>query len=144
MISFNAGLLRREVMYPWWVVEGLAVHFEVQPGVEPFTSASAERSPCAQYLRENRARLIPLRRFVTMVTPQKGGREEYLSMYSMGWGLYGMLHTRMAVPLYAFISAAGRMKAGPRSQGSMLASFEEAFGPVSEVQGAWESYLADL
>ena len=54
LLCFNCGLLRRDVKYPWWLVEGVAVSFEAAPlGECPFGTSSvlkgeALRLPCPE------------------------------------------------------------------------------------------------
>ena len=84
--SFNSGLLTRGVMYPLWVAEGLATHFEADDtgltGRGSLHTSRRERLASAH----RRGTLQPLSEFISVVKPPQGG-DAVGDAYAQSWGL---------------------------------------------------------
>ena len=110
-LSFNCGLLKRGVMYPLWVTEGMATNYELgAPGDE---ASNPIRCP---HLREslNRADLPTLDGLVTQTrVPGSGGQA--VRAYAQAWAMFRFVFQTRPAELKRYLAALAALPAGRRT-----------------------------
>jgi len=131
---------RRGVVYPLWISEGLATHFEFsgneRPGLDTSTSA-AQRPPEGVRAGE----LTALRQFVvqTTVPPDAAvGRRHY----AQAWGFFHFVLTERPESLRAYLQCVARNRTECRDPTLLLAEFIGALRPGRSLEPAWQDFLA--
>ncbi len=139
-LSFNCGLLKRGVMYPLWVTEGLATNFEVGA-----RKRMGENGPRCSRLIDARAgcEITPLAE-LAVATRVPADRDDARQLYAEAWGLFRFLLDSRAAELKRYLESAARMPEGRRSPEAMKAEFESAFGPIGKLEQSWVRFVAGL
>jgi hypothetical protein len=142
-LSFNTGLLKRGVMYPFWVSEGLATNFEAGPdGAFGFRNANEPR------LRQLRAaahakRLIRIEEFVA-VARISGDSTPAISEadgYAEAWGVFRFLLSTRPGDLSRYLRSVSALEPGRRDAPTLRREFDAAFGSAERVAGEWAVFL---
>lgn len=142
-LAFNSGLQARRVMYPIWLSEGLATHFEAYAVAQLGEGAPKRnrRSYLAEAHREGK--LLPMSRFLTMTAVPRG-EDEVACAYAQAWGVYDWLFTTRREALKQYMVALAAAEPGERSQHVMRQEFLDAFGSLAPLKESWEEYLEGL
>lgn len=164
-VLHNAGVHVRGAKNPKWVVEGLAMMFETQPGAEgagiagvnqmrlqDFREAVAGGVPSAglgpdHFLEAVAAgRLVPLERLLTDSSLFTERGEHGTADYALAWSLMHYLHRTRGEMLAAYLRELGQRRPGvPVSSADELALFERHFGPPDEsLTRRWSSFILGL
>jgi hypothetical protein len=142
-LAFAGGLLERGVMYPVWVSEGLAMHFEADERGRLATT-SAESGRRARLMRAARSgHLLPLSRFLALTKIPSGDRRATERVYDQAWGVFAMLLEERPRALDAYLTALERARPGRRSEAEMRAEIEAAFGDLRALDAAWMRFVLD-
>jgi hypothetical protein len=145
-LSFNTGILKRQLGYPPWLGEGLAVNFEFSDAAKPFGPLTTNFSPRAARLKQLCAdgKLVPLKDMVTMSPSETSQPENRSVVYVQGWGLFRFLFTERPGQLKQYLAALADRPPGPVRRADVLAAFETAFGPIDVLNQGWEQFLKRL
>jgi hypothetical protein len=141
-LSFNCGLLKRGVMYPLWVSEGVSTNFECD-GPEAMVFGGANK-PRAERLTglAGAGKLLPLKELVALAQVpacEAGCQDDY---YAQAWGLFNFLYNHNRLELKAYLASLAAKRPGRRSSATMMAEFEKAFGPAAELEKSWRAFAA--
>ncbi len=143
-LAFNSGLQKRGVMYPFWVSEGLATNFEAD-SLEALEFGGDNPSRRRQLRRVTSGdRLIDLEEFVGFTRLVPGNGHEPRDVYAQAWGLFNFLYNYRPAQLRQYLAALARLEPGRRSERTLRAEFEAAFGPIESIELAWRRYLQGL
>ncbi len=141
--SFNSGLMTRGVMYPLWVAEGLATHFEAD-ATRLSGRGSHNISRRARLINAHRrGALVPLSQFVTVVKPPQGG-SAVGDAYAQSWGLYSFLFETRTEQLQQYLKAMAAKPTSRMTETEQRREFVKAFGPMSKVQADWDAFVTGL
>jgi hypothetical protein len=145
-LSFNTGVLKRQVGYPPWLGEGLATNFEFSDAEKPFGPLTTNLSPRATRLKQLCAdeKVMPLRQIITMSPSEARQPENRGPVYVQGWGLYRFLFTARPQQLKRYQASLADRPPGPVRRSEVLVTFEAAFGPIDEVDPEWKQFLKRL
>jgi len=139
-LAFNSGLQKRGVMYPFWVSEGLATSFEFEgltgTGSEMCTTA---RRDCLVQTHAA-GELVPLAQFVVQTTVPSGAAQSR-RYYAQAWAFFQYLLTERSAGLQSYLHQAATLPAGRREAEVLLQEFASAFGPLEDVEIAWNVFL---
>lgn len=141
-LAFNSGLQRRGVMYPLWVSEGIATHFEMA-GAE-MAGAPGVAFSRLQVLSETNAqrRLVPLRQFITVTRlPADDSALTSREVYAEAWALFRFLFEQHGHELAAYLAAVSDSPTGWRDELTLRREFVAAFGSVSNLEESWTRFL---
>jgi len=138
-LAFNTGLMRRGVMYPLWVSEGMATNFEVDPSGDP---ACKNAGRCGDLLAKKAdGKLVPLDRFVTCWRVPSGDPEAVDELYAQAWGFFRFVFQERREGLRKYLVALAAKEPGRRDEASLRREFTEAFGPVESLEAPWARFL---
>jgi hypothetical protein len=138
-LCFSHGILVREVAYPLWVTEGMAVNMEYGHADEEDRYSQWRRT-----LRQARnvGDLLPLRDFVTLDRVDYKDLRKARSRYAQAWGFYDFICRDYADQLREYLYA---MRLEPAAHSSLnTETFERAFGSLDEMAPRWAQYLEEL
>ncbi|MBI1369614.1 MAG: DUF1570 domain-containing protein [Planctomycetes bacterium] len=144
-LSFNSGVQTNGVMYPFWLSEGLATNFEVDDPARPFGpyfDNVERRRLLGDVASHNRA--LPLKEFVTLSRLPVDDKAKLADLYAQAYGLFQFLFKKRHDQMRQYLQQLSKIHPGRRSDASMLQEFEDAFGPVRDVQEQWSNYLRTL
>ena len=124
-LSFSSGLQKAGVMYPLWVSEGLATHFEkcalAGIGIDANTARRQRLVELAQM-----DRLLELEDLAVLGGPAALAASDAaepqpspVDVYAQCWGLFSFLLERYPRQLSAYLTDLGRMPAGFRSTAAL-------------------------
>jgi hypothetical protein len=141
-LAFNCGLMKRGVMYPLWVSEGLATNFEADDrGHWGPDSCNRQRiDALAGALR--RGRLLSLGDLAALTRPGQGaiGREQY----AQAWALWRFMMERHREKLKAYLATLAQLPPGRRDDATLRCEFLEAFGPLAPLEAQWQQYAQQV
>ena len=142
-LSFNSGILKRDVGYPMWLGEGLAANFEFSDPGKPFGPLTENLSPRAARLKRLHAegKVMPLKQLITMSPAEARQADNKGPSYVQGWGLVRFLFTERPKQLRQYLALLADRPRGPQRRSEVLATFERAFGPVDELEKPWQEFL---
>ncbi len=137
-LGFSRGILRREVVYPMWITEGMAVNLEY--------SGIGDASRGEQWqgtLRKARdaGKLLSLRDFVTFTRVDFRDMGNARIRYAQAWGFYDFMSHRYPFQLREYLKALRTERTGQRFP--TVESFERAFGSLDGMTRNWARYLED-
>lgn len=135
-LSFGQGILDRNVVYPLWVTEGMAVHLENGYSGDPDRHVLWGR---ALANARNAGELLDLRDFVALTRVDYRNLDATRHRYAQAWGLFDFLSTNCAVQLRQYLREMNEKSV--RGSVDRLAIFEHVFGPVESLKSPWEDYL---
>ncbi|MFW6146058.1 MAG: DUF1570 domain-containing protein [Planctomycetota bacterium] len=143
-LAYSLGLMKRGVMYPLWLAEGLATSFEtfdtdttVLTGDHP-----VRRADLLSAVRNGR--LAPLEDFVVMAHLPSSDRRTAVALYGQSWGFWQFLLRTRPGPLRRYMRSLAHLPMGRRRPGQLRGEFVETFGPIDRVEADWRRYLRDL
>ena len=141
-LAYNSGLQKRGVMYPLWVSEGLATHFERCALSDVQRRSYAGR---AHQLAELGAtgRLIPLSQLAVM-TGQDSLASSSSDAYAQYWGLMSFLLERHPEALNAYLADFAQRPMGRRAPASLRKDFVTYFGRIDALETQWWQFVASL
>ncbi len=139
-LAFNCGLMRRGVMYPLWLAEGLATNFEAgADGKVGFGKISPLRRERLLRLAAD-GRLMALDKFAVLC--QAGGdQHKNAELYAQAWGLFNYLYANRRPQLAAYLKDLRRLPPGEQTPSQLLREFSDAFGDVSALQVQYLHFL---
>lgn len=141
-LAFNSGLLTMGVRYPFWVVEGMAMNYEVEDGAKGFGPYYVNQSRRKQLIEHTMAqRLIGLGEFVSLVRAPAEEGERVAVMYAQGWGLFQFLFKKRHQQMRAYLKGLGAAGREAKDGAGLLKEFEEAFGDMNRLEREWQGYL---
>jgi len=143
-LAYSLGLMKRGVMYPFWLAEGLATSFET---FDADTTALTADNPVrrADLLAALQSgRLVPLTDWVAMTTLPSADRPTAVALYGQSWGFWQFLLRTRPAALRRYMHALARLPMGRRLPRQLRGEFVEAFGPLDAVEADWQRYLRDL
>ena len=140
-LSYSLGLQKRGVLYPFWLNEGLATHFE-SVDTKTFTDINLERyHDLVQAYQKHQ--LYSLKKFITVVMIEekdKNGAE----LYAQAWGLVQFLYQRNPERFREYVYLLALRPHGNRPVIVLQQEFESSFGTVTELEPIWNQYLSNL
>ena len=143
-LSFNSGLLKRGVMYPLWVAEGLATNFEVET-LEAFGSDAPDPQRVGHLTRAVAAhRAPPFAEFLAVTRVPADDALAANDLYDYSWGVFRFLLAEHRDRLAAYLEALTHISPGPRSERALRRELESAFGSLEALGGEWEAYVERL
>lgn len=140
-LAFNSGLLTRGVMYPVWVSEGLAVNFEYGGMADCVAGGNNEDRRCHLSHALCSGSLVPLDEFVTQARVNYA-HDDTTVVYAQSWAFFNFLYKERPEELKKYLKMIGQLPRGRRSGETMRREFETAFGPVSQMRTAWDSFVS--
>jgi hypothetical protein len=131
-------------MYPFWLSEGLATAFEInaRQTLGPGAANPRRREGLLDAWRADR--LIGLERFVAMMRIDTASQTSIRQAYGQAWGLFRYLLNKRPEAVKAYMQRLRHAGPGRRRAEDFRRDFEQAFGPVSEVEAGWRDWLASL
>ncbi len=144
-LAFNSGLQKRGVMYPLWVSEGMAMHFETE---RPATADAAPKGVGrrqALLKAEARGHLLPLAEFLTMTrVPTEEDGLTSSEAYAEAWGVFRFLFEQRGSALKRYLAALARLPGGWRDEDVIRREIVAAFGSIARLQESWTEFLGDI
>jgi hypothetical protein len=138
-LSFNTGLMRRGVMYPLWVSEGMATNFEVDPSGDPDLRNTGR---CGDLLdKKAKGKLVPLDRFVTCCRVPSGDPEAVDEIYAQAWGFFRFVFQGRREGLRKYLAALAAKEPGRRDEATLRREFTASFGPIESLEQPWATFL---
>jgi hypothetical protein len=142
-LSFNTGLLKRKVMYPIWVSEGLAMFFERSLLSDYFHSCRYISLRSRRLARIYHSKqLIRLDEFISMSCVDEDACA--IDIYAEAWGLFDFLCEHRRDSLKQYFLSLYELEPGYRSKQTLHDEFVRAFGPLDQIERQWTSYLESL
>jgi hypothetical protein len=144
-LAFNTGLQERGVMYPLWVSEGLATHFETDR--PEFSDGRQSALGRRRLLLETQARgrLLPLDEFVTVTRlPPDNEAVSDREVYAEAWGLFRFLFEEHGGQLKTYLAALAGLPRGWRDDDTLRREFIAAFGPIGPLEESWTRFLGKI
>ncbi len=140
-LAYNVGLQKRGVLYPLWLNEGLATHFE-SVDAAAFTGDNPERrSGLARAYRAQR--LYSLEKILAVVTAGEDYERDAV-LYAQAWGLVQFLYQRDPTHFREYVYMLALRPPGERPAASLQQEFESSFGVVAELEPDWNRFLSGL
>ena len=143
-LSFNTGLLKRGVMYPLWVAEGVATFFET-------SALSDDQEIAANESRLNRladlttaGRLMNVEDLAVLTSLPPKDEDRTCDIYAQCWALFSFLLKEQPTQLQKYLATLAALPAGSRSPQTIRAEFVRSFGPMAAVQSQWQHDVAAL
>lgn len=142
-LAFESGLFARGVMYPLWLSEGLALHFEADEAGRVGVGAShtARLARLAAAAREGR--LVPLSRFLTLTSLPTEDPAAVDAIYDQAWGVFAMLLDERPEALRDYLQLLARQRSGRRSEAARRAEIDATFGDLAALDAAWARFLLE-
>lgn len=143
-LSFNSGLLRRGVMYPMWVTEGISTNFEADRQGE-FGMERINRIRRDDLLQawEN-GRLLPLAQMAVIIQAPAAEGTSTNDLYAQSWGLFRFMYEEHREQLRNYLKELSELQSGRRGPWMVSWELEYAFGPLGELDTAWKNFLARM
>ena len=139
-LAYNVGLQKRGVLYPLWLNEGLATHFETAAAT--FAGDNPERrSGLARAYRAQQ--LYALEKVIIVVTAGEDHERDAV-LYAQSWGLVQFLYQRDPSRFREYLYLLALRPPGERPAASLQREFASSFGTVAELEPAWQRFLAGL
>lgn len=143
-IAFNCGILRRGVVYPFWVSEGLATSFEYT-GPEAPQSLPPNPARRAGILRQLASgSLLPVDRFLLLTQVPPSLYAKTSDLYDQAWALFRFLLHEHPQALRAYLEELSLNAWIPPTDEKQRAAFERAFGDIGAIEVEWRVYLEHL
>ncbi len=142
-LSFNTGLQKRKVMYPFWVSEGLATFFEENMFSVYFKTsryASIRKDGLVQVQKQKK--LIPFDKFLSMTSLD--GTVPAVNAYAQAWGIFQFLFENNKKSLKKYLSNLYTLEPGWVDEQTLHDEFTDAFGPPDELYPAWIQFVENL
>ncbi|MBI1371335.1 MAG: DUF1570 domain-containing protein [Phycisphaera sp.] len=144
-LCFNSGLMSRHVAYPFWAAEGLATSFESTKGGKAFGPGIKNPSRFNALIEAfQNDRLIPLHDFVATVQPSSDDQAVVSAYYAQSWGLFNYLFTRQQEGMRKYLTATAQTPPGELDAETLRKQFEDAFGPIENIQTLFTAYVRTL
>lgn len=136
-LMFHTDVQSPGVTYPLWISEGLATAFETDEPRSAF-GPGHEFDPRRNDFRAllEQGALMPLRELVTIARLSPSQPEHPNVLYHQSYALVHWLSRRRPAQLRRYLDAM-RTRRGRMSPAAQLATFEDAFGDVDELERAW-------
>jgi hypothetical protein len=142
-LSFNTGLQKRKVMYPFWVSEGLATYFEQSMFSEYFkTSRYASIRKKGLITIYKQKKLIPLNEFISMSSLNE--TVPAVNAYAQAWGLFQFLIENNRNSLKKYLASLYKREPGWRDEQTLSNEFIKSFGSPEELNTHWMMFLEQL
>jgi hypothetical protein len=143
-LAFSGGLLKRGVMYPVWVSEGLAMHFEADEAGR-IGAGSDDTGRRTSLVRAARAgSLMPLSRFLVLTRIPSDDKRSTERVYDQAWGMFAMLLSERPESLRAYLRTMALAGPGRRSEETLRSEAEAAFGDLDALDAEWQRFLLDF
>ena len=139
-LSFNCGLQKRKVMYPFWVSEGLATFFEQSMFSEYFVSSrysSIRKNGLVKVYRHKK--LIPFDRFISMTSFDES--VSAVDAYAQAYGLFSFLIENNTDSLKKYLANLYKLESGGIDKQMLYSEFIKAFGSPEELNSKWIEFL---
>ncbi|NLF29594.1 MAG: DUF1570 domain-containing protein [Planctomycetes bacterium] len=143
-LAYSLGLMKRGVMYPFWLAEGLATSFETCGEDTTLLTADNPVRRADLLCALQNGRLAPLEEFVVMAHLPSGDRQTAVDVYGQSWGFWQFLLRTRPAPLRRYMRSLAHLPMGRRRPQQLRGEFIEAFGPIQRVEADWQRYLQDL
>jgi hypothetical protein len=141
-LAFSSGLLERGVMYPVWVSEGLALHFEADETGRLGTGSGQllRRTRLAEAARKGQ--LLPLVRFLSLTRIPSDDPVATERVYDQAWGVFALLLEEHPASLQRYLQSLAQKPPGRRSQQTLSNEVWEAFD-LAPLESAWQRFLSE-
>lgn len=135
LLAFNTGLQSRNVEYPFWLTEGLAMSFETDDTSVSFGPdfTWAPRRARADELRGIGA-IVPLRDLVAMTDVPHDHSDHIEHVYLQSYDLFGHLFRYRRQNLAAYLRACTESPHLTRTATGRIALFERHFGDIAALE----------
>jgi hypothetical protein len=143
-LAYATGLQKRGVMYPFWLAEGLAASFE-RGALTAGSGSTNNADRLADLIRaRRRGSLVPLSQLVSWAHLPADHRDQAATAYAQAWALWQFLLTRHRQAVQSYLADLARLPMGGRPPRVLRREFVRAFGPVSELEPAWQQHVDRL
>ena len=140
-LSFNSGLLRRGVMYPMWVTEGISTNFEAdKQGRFGMGRINPIRRDDLLDAR-GYGRLLPLAELAVLTQVPVGEGTYTNDLYAQSWGFFRFLYDEHRGQLGHYLRELAQFEPGRRSPWMITWEFQQAFGPAGGLEQGWVAFL---
>lgn len=135
-LAFNSGLQARGIFYPFWVSEGLATNFETNNPAIPFGPRKVNRVR-QQALKKalTSGYRMNLKQFVTELNPERTDKQQLSLYYAQAWAVFHYLYNNESEALRDYLRMLRTRRGRPDAE-ALLKEFEDAFGPVGDIERA--------
>lgn len=134
-LSFNSGLLKRGVMYPLWVSEGIATHFETDSGAAGGSAVAHGRRLAEAHAA---GRTSAFSKFALLT---RASTSDPATDYAQAWGTFRFLYAHRPNELKSYLRQLAELPLGPRDRWQIAHEFTQAFGPFAPIEQAWQQFL---
>lgn len=140
-LAFNTGLLRRGVVYPVWILEGMATNFEAARPDGPFGPHVENDYRLAALIdaRQRRA-VLPLEELATQVE-LPADSQAVKDVYAQSYALFRFVQQRRPEQLRAYLARLYTLPVGEHDEAALWEAFEEAFDDVQLLQRQFDGYV---
>lgn len=143
-LAYNSNIQNPTLTYPMWFSEGLATCFEAINPAVPFGPTLGNFSRSHDLLEARRAgQLETLDQFVRRATPPDH-EDDINAAYAHSWALFHFLYNQRLPQLRAFVADMNAQPPGPRNADQLHAHFIKHFGPIENIQPAFDAYVRKL
>ncbi len=140
-LTYNSGLLRRGVMHPAWLTEGLATNFEAESLAEVgFGHVNQARWNQLREMQQ-RGALVSLAEFVVMTEFRPTAPAQTSDLYAQADGFFRFLLLRHPAELKAYMECLAGLPAGERAGTQRMEEFSGAFGSLDRLRAEWLAFL---
>lgn len=140
-LAFNAGLLRRGVVHPIWIVEGMATNFEALQSDATFGPRVANpyrRSALVEAVRGDA--LLPLAELIVQVH-SPGDNKAARDLYAQSWALFRYLFRRHPEQLRDYLAALYTFERDRHDPDALHEAFTQAFGELDIFEPRFTAYV---
>lgn len=142
-LTFNSGLLKRGVMYPLWVSEGLATNFEMDHGGRFGLDRDNPVRRQGLIAAIEKDRLLPLETLIATTRVPVHRPDLTDELYAQCWAFFRFAYVKHRRPLSTFLADA-KAHTGFRSPDAMRQQFRQAFGNPDALADDWAAFVKQL
>jgi hypothetical protein len=143
-LAYSVGLMKRGVMYPLWLAEGLATSFETCGEDAAVLTADNPTRRADLLCALRNGRLAPLEELVVMAHLPSADNQTAVALYAQSWGFWQFLLRTRCRPLQRYMASLAHLPMGRRLPQRLRGEFVEAFGEIDPLEAHWRRYLRDL
>ncbi len=140
-LAYNSGLHEFNVMYPFWLVEGLATNFEAADPTANF-GPHIENTSRRKMLKECMAanRLPTFNDLLVVTKPPTENLQLTNDLYNESWALFQFVYKKHQDQLRTYVQNLAKGPKGPRTEDQLRQDFRTAFGQIGDIEFEWRLY----